>query len=174
MSRNGLIAVFTGNGKGKTSSALGLILRSSGYKKKVCMIQFIKGEWKCGEHEAVKQLDGIAEIYPMGKGFTWKSDDIEKDIALAREAWEFAKKKIQDAAFSMIILDELTYLIKYEMVDENEILEVLRNKPEHLHIVITGRDASEGLLEVADLVTEMKDIKHPFKNGVPAQPGFDY
>ncbi len=174
MSNKGLISVFTGNGKGKTSAALGLMLRSSGYGKRVCMIQFIKGDWKCGEHEGVKHLEGLAEIHAMGKGFTWKSDDIEKDIALAKEAWAFASKKIQEEAFSMIILDELTYLIKYKMVEEQDIINVLKNKPENLHIVITGRDASDGLIALADLVTEMKEIKHPYKKGVPAQQGFDY
>ncbi len=170
----GLIAVFTGNGKGKTSAALGMIVRSSGYGKKVCMIQFIKGDWKCGEHDGVKHFGDLVEIHTMGKGFTWKSEDIEKDIKLAREAWAFAVQTIQEANYSMIILDELTYLIKYNMVEENDILDVLKNKPEDLHIVITGRDASAGLIGIADLVTEMKEIKHPFSKGVSAQPGFDY
>lgn len=174
MSKKGLIAVFTGNGKGKTSAALGLVLRSSGYRKKVCMIQFIKGNSKCGEHEGMKHLDGLAEIHTMGQGFTWKSENIENDIKLAQEAWAFATTKIQENRYSMIILDELTYLIKYNMVDENAILDVLKNKPTDLHIVITGRDASDGLRDIADLVTEMKEIKHPYTQGISAQQGFDY
>lgn len=170
----GLLAVFTGNGKGKTSAALGMMLRSSGYSKKVCMIQFIKGGWKCGEHEGVKMLGDLAEIHTMGKGFTWKSDNLDEDIRLARSAWDFAVKKIESDLFSMIILDELTYLIKYGMVEENQILEVLKNKPDNIHIVITGRDASENLIDIADLVTEMHEIKHPFKQGITAQEGFDF
>lgn len=174
MSKQGLVAVFTGNGKGKTSAALGMMFRSSGYENKICMISFIKGDWKCGEQSAVKHLEGLAEIHTMGKGFTWKSDDIEKDIALAKKGWAFAKEKIADSSYSMIILDELTYLVKYKMVEEKEILDVLRDKRADLHIIITGRDASAGIIEIADLVTEMKEIKHPYKKGIMAQAGFDY
>jgi cob(I)alamin adenosyltransferase len=170
----GLIAVFTGNGKGKTTAALGLAFRALGHGHRVCIIQFIKGTWKYGELETAKKFSPLLDFHVMGRGFTWKSDDLEKDKQVALEAWEFAKEIIGANEYSMVILDELTYLPHYKMIAEQEILSVLKNKPEEQHVVITGRYASANLIELADLVTEMKEIKHPYQAGVKAQQGFEF
>ena len=171
---NGLIAVFTGNGKGKTTASLGLAFRALGHEHRVCIIQFIKGSWKYGEMEAAKKFAPLLDFHVMGRGFTWKSDDLEKDKKVALEAWAFARKVIEENHYSMVILDELTYLPHYKMIDEQEILSVLQNKPEEQHIIITGRYASPKLIELADLVTEMVEIKHPYQSGVKAQKGFEF
>ncbi len=174
MDTKGLLAVFTGNGKGKTTSSLGLAFRALGHGQRVCIIQFIKGSWKYGELESAKKFAPLLDFHVMGRGFTWKSDNLEKDIALAREAWDFAKSVIEENQYAMVILDELTYLPHYKMLAEQEILSVLQKRPPEQHIVITGRYASDELIELADLVTEMKEIKHPYKNGVKAQKGFEF
>ena len=170
----GLVAVFTGNGKGKTTSSLGLAFRALGHGKKVCIIQFIKGSWKYGELEAAKRFSDLFDFHVMGRGFTWKSDDLEKDKEVAREAWAFARQVIKEDRYAMVILDELTYLPHYKIIDEQEILSVLQDKPQDLHVVITGRYASEELIELADLVTEMKEVKHPYAQGIKAQKGFEF
>ena len=172
--KKGLIAVFTGNGKGKTTSSLGLAFRALGHGHKVCVIQFIKGSWKYGELGSAKQFAGLLDFHVMGRGFTWKSDDLEKDKKVARQAWDFAKKIIEENKYAMVILDELTYLPHYHMIEDEEIITTLKNKPDDLHVVITGRHASEALIAQADLVTEMVEVKHPYQEGVSAQKGFEY
>jgi cob(I)alamin adenosyltransferase len=166
--------VFTGKGKGKTTAALGLAFRAMGHEFKVCVIQFIKGSWKYGELTSAKRFEDLMDFYVMGKGFTWQSENIEEDIKIAQEAWIFAKEKINSGKYQMVILDELTYLIKYKMVSEDEIVNFLANRPENLHVVVTGRDASDKLIEIADLVTDMVSIKHPYDNGVKAQKGIEF
>ena len=173
-STKGLLMVFTGNGKGKTTSALGLAFRALGHGFPVSMIQFIKGSWKYGELETVKQFGDLMEIHVMGRGFTWKSDDLEKDRAAAAKAWEFATETIKKGKHRLVILDELTYLITYKMVDEEKILNVLKSRPTDMHIVVTGRDASKRLIDAADLVTEMGEIKHPYREGIGAQKGVEF
>jgi cob(I)alamin adenosyltransferase len=170
----GLFSVFTGDGKGKTTAALGLTFRALGHGKRVCFIQFIKGAWKSGEAMLSSNLQELLDFHVMGRGFTWKSEDIEKDREAAREAWEFAVRMINENSYDLIVLDELTYLIRYNMITEDEVLSSLLRKPESLHLVITGRYASNGLLEAADLITEMKAVKHPYASGIKAQKGFDY
>ncbi|MBL4902359.1 MAG: cob(I)yrinic acid a,c-diamide adenosyltransferase [Desulfocapsa sp.] len=170
----GLLAVFTGNGKGKTTASLGLAFRALGHGQKVCIIQFIKGSWKYGELESAKQFSQLLDFHVMGRGFTWKSDDLDRDKEVALEAWEFAKKVIKENNYSLVILDELTYLPHYKMIEEQEILSVLGAKPEELHVVVTGRYASDALIEMADLVTEMVEVKHPFQSGIKAQRGFEF
>jgi cob(I)alamin adenosyltransferase len=170
----GLIAVFTGNGKGKTTAALGLAFRALGHDHRVCVIQFIKGSWRYGELEAARHFQPQLDFHVMGRGFTWKSDDLEKDKAAAREAWDFAVQTIHANRHELVILDEFTYLSHYQIIAEEEILTVLRNKPPTMHIAITGRYASEALIQLADLVTEMREIKHPFQNGVKAQKGMEF
>lgn len=170
----GLIAVFTGNGKGKTTASLGLAFRALGHGHRVCVIQFIKGSWKYGELETAKKFAPLLDFHVMGRGFTWKSDNLDKDIEVAREAWRFAASVIRENNYNMVILDELTYLPHYKMIAESEILSVLKDKPQKMHVVITGRYASDALMECADLVTEMREIKHPFQQGVPAQKGFEF
>lgn len=169
----GLLSIFTGDGKGKTTASLGVLLRAAGHKQKVCMIQFIKGSWKCGEQEAPNLLENV-EIHTLGKGFTWKSENLSEDIALAKKGWQFAESIIRNNEHDLVILDELTYLIKYGMVEEKSITDVLKVRSHDMHIIITGRDASDSLMEMADLVTEMRNIKHPYKKGVKAQAGFDF
>lgn len=172
--KNSLLLLFTGNGKGKTTSALGLAFRAMGHGFPVCMIQFIKGSWHYGELEAAKFFPSLFEIHVMGRGFTWQSDDLDKDIAAAREAWAFAEKTIREGKYRLLILDELTYLLTYGMLDEQAVLAALASRPETMHIVVTGRAAMPGLIAAADLVTEMVDIKHPYANGVMAQQGIEF
>jgi len=174
MAAHGLIGVFTGNGKGKTTSALGLAFRALGHGMPVAIIQFIKGSWKYGELSAARRFDDLLDFHVMGKGFTWKSKDLAEDIKAAQEAWAFARETIQAGNHKMVILDELTYLISYGMVAEEDILTVLRDKPAEMHIIITGRNASAGLIDLADLATEMAELKHPYQQGVKAQQGIEF
>lgn len=170
----GLLMVFTGNGKGKTTAALGLTLRALGHGKRVCFIQFIKGSWKYGELEAAKRFDDLLDFHVMGRGFTWKSDDPDKDIRVATEAWQFAKKVIEENRHHLVVLDELTYLAAYNMLDEQEMVDVLTRRDPAMHIAVTGRRAGEKLVDAADLVTEMREIKHPYKKGIKAQKGVEF
>jgi cob(I)alamin adenosyltransferase len=172
--KKGLLLVHTGHGKGKTTAALGLAMRALGHGLKVCVIQFIKGTWKYGELAAAKRFEDLLEIHVMGKGFTWKSENLEADKQIAQEAWQFAKQKLYSDDYALVILDELTYLIKYGFVEETDILEALTQKRDDLHVVVTGRDASPALIEAADLVTEMVAVKHPFEQGVKAQKGIEF
>lgn len=172
--KKGLLLVYTGKGKGKTTAALGLIFRALGHGFKVGMIQFIKGNWKYGELNSSKRFEELLDFHVLGRGFTWESKDIEKDIQVAQEAWAFAKEIINSGKYQLVVLDELTYLIKYKMVAEDEIVGFLKNRPEDLHVVVTGRDAPQSLIDTADLVTEMTEIKHPYHAGVKAQKGIEY
>lgn len=174
MVQKGLIMVHTGHGKGKTTAALGLAFRALGHNLPVCIIQFIKGTWEYGELTSAGSFAGLLEFHVAGKGFTWESQDSEADRASARAGWELAKSIIAAGKHHLVILDEFTYAMKYGMVDETEVLEVLRKKPAAMHVLITGRDASPALIELADLVTEMRMIKHPFADGVPAQKGIEF
>lgn len=172
--KKGLVIVNTGNGKGKTTAALGIILRAWGRGMRVCVIQFIKaetGQW--GEVKAAKKL-GV-EWHKMGDGFTWLSKDMEETIAKARNGWELAKSKIISGDYDIILLDEFTYTLDFEWLDSDEVISWLKaNKPDKLHLIITGRNAPAELIEYADLVTEMNTIKHPFEEGIPAQPGIEF
>jgi len=170
----GIFAVFTGNGKGKTTAALGLAIRALGHGQKVAVIQFIKGRKDTGEKKFAEQFPKLLDFYVTGRGFTWNSKDPAHDMELAREAWFFARSLMTEGTVRMLILDELTYLVKYNMVTEEEILDAISKRPPPMHVVVTGRYASERLIASADLVTEMKDIKHPYRQGIAAQEGFDY
>ncbi|MBF0472146.1 MAG: cob(I)yrinic acid a,c-diamide adenosyltransferase [Nitrospirae bacterium] len=169
-----MIILYTGNGKGKTTAALGQMYRAIGQGMRVCIIQFIKGKWKTGEMLASQSFSNNLTFKTMGEGFTWNSKDINKDIEAARFAWETAKDSINSSKYDMVILDELTYLIKYKIITNEEVIEFLKNRPNNIHIIITGRDASNELIEVSDLVTEMKEIKHPYKSGIEAIKGIEY
>lgn len=171
---NGLLMVHTGDGKGKTTAALGMALRALGHGHRVCVVQFIKGSWTCGELTAAKRFEDLLEIHVMGRGFTWKSDDLETDKALAREGWALAAEKIASGDYRMVVLDELTYLVAYDMIPEETVLDVLRNRPAATHLVVTGRNASPGLLKMADMVTEMRAVRHHFAAGVKAQAGVEF
>ena len=172
--KKGLVIVNTGDGKGKTTAALGLLLRAWGRGMKVCMLQFLKNEHaKYGEIKAAEKL-GI-EIMPTGDGFTWLSKDIDETVARAQHGWQMAQEKILSGDYDVIILDEFTYPLHYEWIDVAETINWLKeNKPPILHLVITGRSAPPALLEFADLVTEMKEIKHPYQDGIQGQPGIEF
>lgn len=171
--KKGLIIVNTGNGKGKTTAALGVALRASGYGMKVIMLQFFKGKWKYGELRSAPKLETF-EIQPMGQGFTWESKDIEIDKAMVREAWQAAKDKILSGNYDIVILDEINYALSYGFLPVEEVVEFLGKKPLMLHVILTGRDAKPEIIEIADLVTEMREIKHPFQQGISAQKGIEF
>ena len=173
--RKGLIIVHTGNGKGKTTAALGLAFRALGNGFKVCMVQFIKGTWKYGELEAAKKFENF-EILPMGKGFVnlgAKNPD-PQDIQAAEEALNKAKEVILSGKYDLVILDEINYAILYRLISPEKVIEILKQKPENIHVVLTGRNAHEKIIEIADLVTEMKEIKHPYQKGIKAQRGIEF
>ena len=170
----GLVIVHTGKGKGKTTAALGMVCRAIGHGYKVSLIQFIKGAMFSGESVVFAAFPDQVEMRPMGEGFTWDTQDRERDVAKVREAWEAAKARIMDPEWRMVVCDELNIALRYDYLSLDEVLAVLRNKPEDTHEVITGRNAPDGLIEVADLVTEMELIKHPFRSGVKAQAGVEF
>ncbi len=170
----GLLIVHTGEGKGKTTAALGMAMRAAGHGLPVCFIQFIKGSWRYGELEAVKRFEELIDFHVMGKGFTWKSENLEEDARLAQEAWAFACQAIDSGNFHTVVLDEFTYLLHYGMLDIEPCLEFLARRNPTQHVVITGRYAPEPLIAAADLVTEMRMIKHPLKSGVKAQKGIEF
>ncbi|MCI5123221.1 MAG: cob(I)yrinic acid a,c-diamide adenosyltransferase [Candidatus Electrothrix sp. AR5] len=174
MKKKGLILIFTGHGKGKTTAALGMTMRAAGHGMKTCFIQFIKGSWKYGEMEALARFREEVDFHVLGRGFTWKSDDVEKDTASARQAWGKAKEAIMSGDYDTVVLDEFTYLLSYGMIEKEEALEVFRSKPADLHICITGRDAVKELVELADMVTEMQPVKHPYQQGITAQKGVEF
>ncbi|MFP4350354.1 MAG: cob(I)yrinic acid a,c-diamide adenosyltransferase [Desulfococcaceae bacterium] len=172
--KKGLLMIFTGDGKGKTTAALGMTLRSAGHGLKVCFIQFIKGSWTYGELDAVKQFPGLIDFRVMGRGFTWKSDDMEADRALAREGWAQAVEAIMSGEYHLVVLDEFTYLPNYHMIDLPAVLDALSGRPETVHVAITGRVAPPELVDMADLVTNMQAVKHPFTAGIKAQKGIEF
>ena len=172
--KKGLIILFTGDGKGKTSAVLGQVFRAIGHGMKICMIQFVKGKWKTGEMKTAEKFSDLLEFHIMGKGFTFNSANRDKHIKAGKDAWEFAKKRIFSDKYEIVVLDELTYLIKYKIIKEEELLLILRNKPKRLHIFITGRDATKGLIESSDLVSKIENIKHPFQKGINAQKGIEF
>jgi cob(I)alamin adenosyltransferase len=171
--KKGLIIVHTGNGKGKTTAALGLSMRACGNGMKVIMLQFFKGRWKCGELRIAPKL-GSFELYPMGKGFTWESKDIEIDKAMVLDAWNAAKEKILSGNYGVVVLDEINYALSYGFLPVADVVDFLRNKPPMLHVILTGRNAKPEIIEIADLVTEMQQIKHPFQQGICAQRGVEF
>lgn len=171
--RPGLVIVYTGNGKGKTTAALGLAFRALGRGREVAMVQFIKGEWKTGEREFARTLPGLTFLV-MGEGFTWESDDLAVDRRAAEKAWDAAEEMILAGKHFVVILDEITYAINYGFIPLERVIQTLRDRPEQTHVVVTGRDAPDAVVELADLVSEMTPIKHPFESGIRAQPGIDF
>ena len=170
----GLVLVHTGNGKGKSSSAFGVVIRALGWKKSVGIVQFIKGTWITGERQFFDRLGGVT-WHTMGEGFTWETQDKSRDTEMAQAAWAKAKDLIRDPSNSMVLLDEINIAIRYDYVDIAEVVEFLVDeKPEMTHVVLTGRNAHDDLIEIADLVTEMELIKHPFRSGIKAQIGVEY
>lgn len=174
--KKGLIIVHTGNGKGKTTAAMGLAFRAVGQGLRVLMLQFIKGDRKYGELESVKKFGPDFKIQPLGKGFICSNSKLtDEEIAEnISQSWEHAKNEILTDKYDMIILDEINYVISYKLIPVEEVLAMLEDRPERLHIVMTGRDAHEKIIDRADLVTEMKEIKHPYSKGIKAQKGIEF
>ena len=177
MSKNGLTIVYTGKGKGKTTAALGIALRATGYKKKICMIQFIKGSWHYGEMESSKRLEPEFEMVAIGKGFVGIIDDKspkEDHQKIAKEAIRISNEKIQSDKYDIVILDEINYAVNLNLISLDDVLDLIKSKPENVDLVLTGNYAKEEVIEAADLVTEMKEIKHPFQKGIKAKEGIDF
>jgi cob(I)alamin adenosyltransferase len=172
--QRGLVIVHTGTGKGKSTAAFGLVLRALGHGMRVGIVQFVKGAWNTGERTVLAGFPGLVTMRAMGEGFTWETQDRARDIAAARAAWELAKAMIADPAYRLILLDELNIVLRYDYLPVEEVVAALKGKPRDLHVVVTGRNAKPELIDVADLVTEMKLVKHPFRTGVKAQAGIEF
>ncbi|WP_182186392.1 cob(I)yrinic acid a,c-diamide adenosyltransferase [Pectinatus frisingensis] len=177
MDTKGLVIVNTGNGKGKTTAALGLAIRAWGENMRVLIIQFIKGGWRYGELNTLQALPGERiKIIQMGEGFTHKDTGVEQKehIKAARTAWQKALEEETSGEWDMLILDEINYAVKFNLLTEEDVLQLISKKPAKLHLVLTGRDARDSIIAEADLVTEMKEIKHPYAKGIKAQKGIEF
>ncbi|MDD9878842.1 MAG: cob(I)yrinic acid a,c-diamide adenosyltransferase [Magnetovibrio sp.] len=170
----GLLIVHTGKGKGKSTAAMGLAVRAIGNGMKVGIVQFVKGVWETGERAVLDKFPDLCVIRAMGEGFSWETQDRQRDIDAAENAWRMSMEMIEDPSFDMVILDELNIPLRYDNLDIDTVVKGLQSKPEMLHVVVTGRNAKEELLEAADLVTEMTMVKHPFRSGVKAQRGVEF
>ena len=173
----GLTIVYTGKGKGKTTAALGLALRATGYDKRICMIQFIKGSWHYGEMDSTKRLEPEFEMVAVGKGFVGIIDDKspkEDHEKVAKEAIRISNDKIQSGKYDIVILDEINYAVNLNLISVDDVLKLIKLKPDDIDLVLTGNYAKEEVIEIADLVTEMKEIKHPFQKGIKAKKGIDF
>jgi cob(I)alamin adenosyltransferase len=170
----GLLIVHTGTGKGKSTAAFGMVMRAIGHGMRVGVVQFVKGAWQTGERAVLARFPDLVTCRAMGEGFTWETQDRARDIAAARAAWDMAKSMIADPAYRLVLLDELNIVLRYDYLPLDEVLGVLRGKPRDLHVIVTGRNAKPELIELADLVTEMTLVKHPFRAGVKAQAGIEF
>jgi cob(I)alamin adenosyltransferase len=171
----GLLIVHTGKGKGKSTAAFGMVFRALGHGMPVAIVQFVKGKWQTGERVALEKFGDLVSINTMGEGFTWETQDRQRDLAAARAAWEQAKSLIREGKHRLVLLDELNIVLRYDYLPIAEVVDFLReNKPEHVHVIVTGRNAKDELIEIADLVTEMEMVKHPFRSGVKAQQGIEF
>lgn len=170
----GLLIVHTGAGKGKTTAALGMVCRMVGHGRKVSVIQFVKGALHTGEKVVFDAFPEQVEFRPMGEGFTWDTQDRARDIAVARQAWEVVKARIADPDIDMVVCDELNIVLRYDYLPVDEVVATIVARPEGKHVVVTGRNAPQALIDVADLITEMTQVKHPFRSGVKAQAGIEF
>jgi cob(I)alamin adenosyltransferase len=170
----GLLIVHTGAGKGKTTAAFGMVLRAIGHGMRVGIVQFVKGAWGTGERTLLARFPDLVTCRAMGEGFTWDTQDRERDIAAARAAWAMAQAMIADPSYRLVLLDELNIVLRYDYLPVAEVVETLKRKPRDLHVIVTGRNAKPELLEIADLVTEMTLVKHPFRSGIKAQKGIEF
>ncbi|WP_430512601.1 cob(I)yrinic acid a,c-diamide adenosyltransferase [Pannonibacter phragmitetus] len=171
----GLTIVHTGKGKGKSTAGFGMVFRSLGHGHRVGVVQFVKGRLDTGETHALERFSDLVTVKRMGEGFTWETQDRQRDIAAAQEAWDAAKEMITSGDYRMVLCDELNIVLRYDYLDIAEVVAFLKDeKPEGVHVVITGRNAKDELIEVADLVTEMEQVKHPFRSGVKPQAGVEY
>ncbi|WP_347988767.1 cob(I)yrinic acid a,c-diamide adenosyltransferase [Methylomonas sp. AM2-LC] len=172
--RQGLVLVHTGDGKGKSSSAFGMVFRSAGWGLNVCVIQFIKGQWQTGEQKAATHFENI-EWHALGDGFTWDTKNPEQDIATSREIWELCKEKIRSGLFDLVVLDEINYCSHYNWISGQEIADFIKHeKPSWLHLVLTGRNAAPEVIAVAHTVTEMHKIKHAYEQDIKAEQGIEF
>jgi len=172
--RRGLVIVNTGNGKGKTTAALGLAFRALGRRQRVAVVQFIKGTWKTGEAALAQELAGRMDWFSMGDGFTWVTKNPEQDRATTQKIWELAAEKILSGAYDLVILDEANVAMKHGYLDPAQVIEVLRRRDPLVHVVLTGRGAPPEIVEFADLVSEINIVKHPYRQGVRAQMGIEF
>ena len=175
--KKGLTIVYTGKGKGKTTAALGIALRATGYNKKICMIQFIKGSWHYGEMSSSKRLEPEFEMVAVGKGFVGILDDNsprEDHEKIAQEAIKISNEKIHSGKYDIVILDEVNYAVNLQLISINDVLNLIKDKPSDVDLVLTGNYAKDEVIEMADLVTEMKQVKHPFQRGIKAKEGIDF
>jgi cob(I)alamin adenosyltransferase len=170
----GVLILLTGNGKGKSSSAFGMAIRSLGYGYKVAIVQFIKGTQLSGEELFIRDKHPEVYFHQMATGFTWESQDRENDIAAAEASWAHAEKLLQDSSYHLVILDEITYMLAYKYLDEEMVLNALRNRPVEQSVVVTGRGGGSALRDLVDTVSEIKDVKHAFRSGVKARKGIDF
>ncbi|MCD7109949.1 cob(I)yrinic acid a,c-diamide adenosyltransferase [Rhizobium sp. DKSPLA3] len=172
----GLIMVHTGKGKGKTTAGFGMIFRHIAHGMPSAVVQYIKGGWETGERTLIEMhFQHLCRFYTLGEGFTWETQDRARDVAMAQKAWETSKELIRDPANSMVLLDEINIALRYDYIDIHEVVRFLsEEKPPMTHVVLTGRNAREELIEIADLVTEMELVKHPFRSGIKAQVGVEY
>ena len=170
----GLLMVNTGNGKGKSTAAFGLILRAAGHGMRVGVVQFVKGAWSTGETVALERFEDLVDFYTMGEGFTWETQDRARDIAAAKAAWAKAQELMADPKYNLVVLDELNIVLRMDYLPVSEVLSVLTSRCPGLHVLVTGRTAKPELVEAADLVTEMTLVKHPFQAGIKAQPGIEF
>lgn len=170
----GLLIVHTGKGKGKSTAAFGTVFRALGHGMRVGVVQFVKGRWTTGERAALERFESQVTVHTMGEGFTWETQDRQRDIAAAAAAWEKAKALVGDGEHDLVLLDELNIVLRYDYLPLEEVLAALSARPEMKHVIVTGRNAKEELIEAADLVTEMTQIKHPFRSGVKAQVGIEF
>lgn len=168
----GLLIVITGNGKGKSTSGFGTIARAVGHGLKAAVVQYIKGSWACGERELLANA-GV-EFHVMNTGFTWNTQDKEKDIAAAQKVWQETKRLLTDESVAVLLLDEITYMVSYKYIDLDEVISALKNRPAMQHVIITGRSCHRSLIELADTVSEVQSVKHAFDSGVKAQKGIDW
>ena len=168
-----LLVVLTGNGKGKSSSAFGMLARSVGHGMRCAVVQFIKGQWKCGEQENFAD-EPLVDFYVMNTGFTWETQDRAKDISAAEETWDKAETFLNDSKYDLVILDELTYMLSYGYLKKDRVLDTIKARPENQHAVVTGRNASKELIALADTVSEVNNTKHAFDSGIKVQKGIDY
>ena len=170
----GLLIVHTGTGKGKSTAAFGMVMRAIGHGMRVGVVQFVKGAWETGERKVLEDYRHLVTCRAMGEGFTWDTQDRARDIAAARAAWEMAKAMIADPTYDLVLLDELNIVLRYDYLPLDEVIASLKAKPRDLHVIVTGRNAKPELIELADLVTEMTMVKHPFRSGVKAQKGIEF
>jgi cob(I)alamin adenosyltransferase len=170
----GLLIVHTGKGKGKTTAAMGMVMRCIGHGMKVGIVQFVKGTWETGERVVLDRFPDQVDIAVMGEGFTWETQDRRRDIEAARKAWERGKQMIASGEYAFVLLDEINIVLRYDYLPIEEVVETLRDKPEHVHVACTGRNAKPELMEAADLVTEMTEVKHHFRADFKAQSGIEF